>query len=308
MHDKYAHTAEHAFIGSLQHKLGQTLQVRKVEHKKSGNTAFIVIPNLELQTVLDAQRDVNMLIEQGRKVTETSFASLEDAKGAFPSLRANAERISGEVRVIEIKSHDVAACAMEHVENLVDCDFFLVTKLSKNGSEYEVDFVVGKQAKEMSLLISAKLMRVCAELGANINTVESTAKKLKEDGNENRRKLRALGKEKLESIGRMQVGEFGLMKGTFANLDDDQVVEFAAEMIASENTVVLFANSGAEYARVVFARNEKASDLDFGALFTSIVGEDGRGGGKPHFVTGIVRNKALDRVMGQIINEIAKVS
>lgn len=303
-----AHTAEHAFIGALQVKLGQTLQVRKVEHKKSGNTAFIVIPNLELQMVLDAQADVNTLIEQGRKVTETRFGSMDEAKRAFPGLRANEERITGEVRVIVIENHDSAACAMEHAGNLRDCDFFLVTRVSKNGSEYEVDFVVGKQAKETASLISARLMHVCAELGANINTVESTAKKLKADGNENRRKLRALGKEILESVSRVQIGRFALLKGTFANLDNDQIVEFAAEKISSQNTVVLFANRGAENARVVFARNEIAGDMDFDALFKRVVGVDGLGGGKTHFVTGVVQNEALGRVMEQIADEVAKVS
>jgi alanyl-tRNA synthetase len=308
MRDKLAHTAEHAFVGSLQHKLGQTLQVRKVEHKKSGNTAFIVTPNLGLQAVLDAQADVNALIEQGRKVTEIRFGSMEEAKKALPGLRANEARITGEVRVVEIENHDVAACAMEHAENLHDCDFFLVTRVSKNGGEYEVDFVVGKQAKETSLMISARLMNVCAELGANINTVESTAKKLKADCNENRHKLRALGKEKLESVSQVQIGKVVLLKGEFANLDDDQVVEFAAEKISSQNTVVLFGNRGERTARVVFARNEKAGDMDLGALFKHVVGQDGRGGGKPHFVTGVVQNDALNRVIEQIADEVAKVS
>lgn len=295
-------------MGSLQHKLGQTLQVRKVEHKKSGNTAYIVIPNLGLQAVLDAQADVNALIEQGRKVTEIRFGSMEEAKRAIPGLRANEERITGEVRVVEIQNHDVAACAMEHAENLHDCDFFLVTRVSKNGGEYEVDFVVGKQAKETSLMISARLMNVCAELGANINTVESTAKKLKADWNENRHKLRDLGKEKLESVSQVQIGKVVLLKGEFANLDDDQVVEFAAEKISSQDTVVLFANRGERTARVVFARNEKAGDMDLGTLFKHVVGQDGRGGGKPHFVTGVVQNDALNRVMEQFADEVAKVS
>ena len=308
MRDKLAHTAEHAFVGSLQHKLGQTLQVRKVEHKKSGNTAFIVTPNLGLQAVLDAQADVNALIEQGRKVTEIRFGSMEEAKKALPGLRANEARITGEVRVVEIENHDVAACAMEHAANMHDCDFFLVTRLSKNGGEYEVDFVVGKQAKETSLMISSRLMNVCAELGANINTVESTTKKLKADGKENRQKLRALGREKLESVSKAQIGKLVLLKGAFANLDDDQVVEFAAEKISSQNTVVVLGNRGERTARVVLARNEKAGDTDLGSLFTRVVGPDGRGGGKAHFVTGVVKNEALDRVMEQIHDEVAKVS
>jgi alanyl-tRNA synthetase len=308
VHDKIAHTAEHAFIGSLQKKLGQVLQVRKVEHKKSGNTAFIVTPQLELQTVLDAQADVNSLIQSGRKVTERSFASLEEAREALPGLRANEERISGEVRVIEIENHDLAACAMEHAKDLKECDFFLVTRLSKSGSEHEVDFAVGQQAKEMSSLISEKLMRVCGELGANINTVENTAKKLKSDLDSNRAKLRALGSEKLQGIPDRKIGRFLFVKGAFGNLDDEQLTEFAGEKISSADVVVLVANASPENAKVVFARNEKMHGPDCSAIFKQIVGGDGRGGGKPHFATGVVRNEALSRVLGDIEDELVKHS
>src|SRR5262245_3421476 len=133
MHDRLAHTAEHAFIGSLQKLLGHTLKVRKVEHKDAANTAFIVVPQLELEQVIKAESEVNSLIFEGRSVLARTFPSLEEAKRQLPDLRANEERIVGEVRVIEIENHDIAACAMDHASNLQECDFFLVTRLSKSG-------------------------------------------------------------------------------------------------------------------------------------------------------------------------------
>lgn len=303
MHDKLAHTAEHAFIGSLQKLLGQTLRVRKVEHKGSGNTAFIVIPQLDLDVVLKAESEVNSFIAQGRKVVARTFASLEEARGQIPNLRANEERISGQVRVIEIENHDVAACAMDHASNLQECDFFLVTRLSKSGSEYEVDFSVGRQAKETAVALSAKMLKVCSELGANINTVENTAKKLKTENESNIRKLRALGREKLSSIKPATNGSVTLLKGIFENLADDQLQEFASEKITSENTVVLVANVGSETASVVFACNEKM-EFDCNKLFKQFVGPDGRGGGKSHFVTGAVKKEAVGDMLDRIAKEI----
>ena len=160
MHDRLTHTAEHAFIGSLQKLLGQTLKVRKVEHKASGNTASIVIPQLDLDTVIRAESEVNALIAEGRKISERAFESLEEARRQIPNLRANEERIEGQVRVVEIENHDVAACARDHAGNLHECDFFLVTRLAKSGSEFEVDFVVGRQAKETAVALSARLLKV----------------------------------------------------------------------------------------------------------------------------------------------------
>jgi alanyl-tRNA synthetase len=282
------------------------MQVRKVEHKKSGNTAFIVIPQLELQTVLDAQADVNSLIQSGRRIIERTFGSLAEARNALPGLRANEDRISGEVRVIEIEDHDLAACAMEHATDLKECDFFLVTRLAKAGSEYEVDFAVGQQAKEMASIVSEKLMRVCSELGANVNTIENTARKLKSQLDSDRAKLRALGSEKLHGIPHLKLGKFLLVEGSFANLDDDQMTEFAGEKIESPDVVVLVSNASSENAKVVLARSEGIMNLDCNEIFKRVVREDGRGGGKPHFVTGIVKNAALGRIFSDIEAEIAK--
>jgi alanyl-tRNA synthetase len=304
MHDKLAHTAEHAFIGSLQKLLGRTLQVRKVEHKDAMSTAFIVIPQLDFDTVLNAESEVNSLITEGRKISARTFPSLEDAKRQVPNLRANEERIAGEARVVEIENHDVAACAMDHAGNLQECDFFLVTRLSKSGSEYEVDFVVGRHAKETAVALSAKLLRMCSELGANINTVENTAKKLKSENESNARKVRALGREKLSNITPTEGSKITLLKAILENLADDQLQEFAGERIKEENTVVLIANVGSENAGIVFARNEKMEGIDCNKIFRQVAGADGRGGGRQHFVTGIVKKDSVARVMEGIAGTI----
>lgn len=293
-----AHTAEHAFIGALQKMLGQTLKVRKVEHKKDGNTAFIAIPQLDIETVVRAETMVNALISEGREVTTRSYPSLEEARKAHPALRANEERITGEVRVVEIAGHDVAACAMEHAGNLKECDFFLVTRLSKSGGEYEVDFAVGRHAKETAVSLSMKMMKVCEELGANLNTVESTARKTKADGEVSLKKLKALSRKRLQSIA-PEGNIIKVYRGVFASLADEQVVEFAGEKIAEPDTVVVIANIGAESAFFVLARGE-AVGLDCNKVFRDIAGPDGRGGGKPHFVTGVVRKEAAAKITGEI--------
>jgi alanyl-tRNA synthetase len=186
MHNKIAHTAEHAFVGALQQILGITLEVRKVEHREKDSNAFIRLSNLDLQTVTDAQNKVNSLIQTGREIKTYTFETMDDAKKHFPNLRANEDRIrlrNQPIRVIEIEGYDVAACAMEHASNLSECEFFLVTRVSRIGGagEYEISFAVQNQAKEASIILSQKILKVCQSLGANMNTVESTVKKLNEE-------------------------------------------------------------------------------------------------------------------------------
>jgi alanyl-tRNA synthetase len=197
---------------------------------------------------------------------------------------------------------------MEHVGDLSECYFFLVTRLSKSGSEYEVDFVVGRQAKEMSQLISKKLMRVCAELGANINTLENTAAKLKAENDHSRGKLRSLTLEMLKAMNPVGLGSYSMLRGEFANLDDDQILEFAGQKIRDEKTLVLIANADSETAKIVFARNEALSEVDCNAIFKRVVGEQGRGGGRAHFVTGEVKADAVTRMINDMAEQITKHS
>jgi len=281
-----------------------------VEHKDAGasNTAFIQIPQLDLDTVIKAEVEVNSLIALGRGVTTRIFSSLEEAKREIPNLRANEERIIAamppEVKVVEIENHDLSACTMEHARNLQECDFFLVTRLSKSGDEYQVDFIVGRQAKDTAAALTSKLLRVCNTLGANINTIENTAQKLRSEYEINVRKLKALSREKLSAIQPVTNGSVILLKAVFENLSDDQLQEFAGETILSPNAVVLLANISDERASVVFARNEKMEEINMNEMFKQFAGIAGRGGGKPHFVTGIIKKQDVSSVLDNIAREI----
>ena len=308
MDSRAAHTAEHAFIGALQNVLGQTLRVRKVEHKKDDNTAFVVIPQLDVDAVVKAEIMVNALIAEGRSVTTRTYPSLEGARKHNPSLRANEERISGEVRVVEIEDHDVAACAMDHASNLRECEFFLATRLSKSGSEYEVDFVVGRDAKDAAVALSAKMMKVCEELGANPNTVESTARKARTEGEVNFKKLKALSKEKLDGITPISNGKVAVIKGAFFGLADEALLEFAGDKITAANTVAVLANASAsETTYFILARHE-AMDIDCNKVFREVAGAEGRGGGKPHFVTGVVKKEKAQQIADRIAEHVLRLN
>ena len=308
MHNKIAHSAEHAFIGSLQKLIGKTLYVRKVEHRKTDNSVFITIPNLDLELIIRAESEVNSLINMGRKIITHSFESLTEAMERLPGLRANEERITGSnpVRVVEIEGHDLAACAMEHVTNLDECSFFLVTRLSKNGNDYEINFAVGEQAKETAIALSLKLLKICEEVEANFNTVENTVRKLKTESEICLDKLKNLTQEKLDNIipYNTDYTKITIISGVFSDLLDDEICIFAGRKIAQSNIVVIVANinhHSDDTASIVFARNEALVNIDCNKLFREISSENGQGGGKPHFVTGVVNKERVTDIVNNII-------
>lgn len=113
------------------------LKVIKVEHRGIDNLVVIPATDLGMSTMIQAERDVNLLISKGRRIIIHSFGSLAEAKSRIPSLRANEDRIASNnpVRVVEIEDHDIAACIMDHTANLRECGFFLITHVNKIGYE-----------------------------------------------------------------------------------------------------------------------------------------------------------------------------
>lgn len=316
MYNKLAHTAEHAFIGSLQKILGSTLSVRKVEHREKDNTVIIKLPHLDLQTVIKSQQEVNFLIDSGKNIKTHSFETLDKARERFPSLRANEDRIKEKkesVRVIEIEGHDIAACAMEHASNLRECEFFLVTRMSKAGGNagYEINFVVQSQAKEASMILSWKLLRICQDLGANINTVEDTVKKLDREEKMKTLKLKKLTTWYLDKImpSTLEHGKVNLIQDILYSLDDDEIRSFVGKMVShtKERTIILLAhiaNDNEENASVTFARTQSLEHIDCNKLFNQYSYLGARGGGKPTFLTGVINKEKIHQLMNHLVTDI----
>jgi alanyl-tRNA synthetase len=316
MYNKLAHTAEHAFIGSLQKILGSTLSVRKVEHREKDNTVIIKLPQLDLQTVIKAQQEVNFLIDSGKNIKTHRFETLDKAREHFPSLRANEDRIKEKkesVRVIEIEGHDIAACAMEHASNLRECEFFLVTRMSKARGDagYEINFVVQSQAKEASMILSWKLLRICQDLGANINTVEDTVKKLNSEEKMKTLKLKKLTTGYLDKIMpiTLEHGKVNLIQDILYSLDDDEIRSFVGKIAShhEERTIILLAhipNDNEENASVTFARTQSLEHIDCNKLFNQYSYLGARGGGKPTFFTGVINKEKIHQLMNHLVTDI----
>jgi len=57
-------------------------------------------------------------------------------------------------------------------------------------------------------------------------------------------------------------------------------------------------------ASIVFARNESLVDIDCNKLFKDMAGKDGRGGGTPQFVTGIINGEKATGIVRNIVDAI----
>lgn len=314
MNTKAAHTAEHAFIGSLQKILNKTLSVRKVKHKDSYNIAFIRATEVELdfEKIVSAEKEVNRLILEGRKILHHSFSSLNEAKKVFPSLRANETRLenAGTITVVEIENHDLSACSMEHVDNLSECTFFLVTNMSMNESDYEIRFIVGKSAMDEAIRITQKINNICNQVGANYNTVEATIKKLHYEREQYYNRLKKLTNKILADIPNRNFDKqnINVITAILDDMDWRIIQNFAGDKILEQRTIVILVNMvDNDTANLVFARSDDVS-LDCVKVFEDVRNDEnvGNGGGKGNFVNAKIIRSRSDKIIEALINKSLK--
>ena len=305
-----AHTAEHAFIGSLQKILNKTLSVRKVEHKDTYNIAYIRKSEVELdfEKITFAEKEVNQLILEGRKILRHSFSSLQEAKKMFPLLRANESRLENEdaITVVEIENHDLSACSMEHVNNLSECIFFLVTNMSMSGSDYEIRFMVGKNAMDEAIKITEKINNICIQIGANYNTVEATIKKLSTEKEQYHNILKKLTNKLLLDIPNRTINSqnVNLFTTILHDMDWRTIQTFAGEKILSPRTIVVLVNQvDNDVAALIFARSDDIN-LDCAKIFEELRNDEnvGSGGGKSNFINAKIIGSKSDKVVEELVN------
>lgn len=314
MDTRAAHTAEHAFIGSLQKILNRTLSVRKVEHKDPYNIAFIRKSEVDLdfEKITTAEKEVNRLILEGRKISHHSFSSLQEAKKVFPALRANETRLENAdaITVVEIENHDLSACSMEHVNNLSECIFFLVTNMSMNGSDYEIRFMVGKIAMDEAVRATEKINNICIQIGANYNTVEATIKKLYNEREQYHNRLKKLTNKLLVDIPVRTINDqnINLITTVLYDMDWRTIQNFAGEKILQSRTIVVLVNRvDNDMAALIFARSDDLN-LDCAKTFEELKKDEniGSGGGKPNFINAKIIGSKSDKVIEEIVKRSLK--
>ena len=315
MSTQAAHTAEHAFIGSLQKILNKTLNVRKVEHKDKYNVAFINASEvqLDIKVISMAQKDVNRLILEDRKILHHSFHSLNEAKMKIPNLRANESRLAeaDKITVIEIENHDVSACSMEHVNNLSECIFFLVTSLTKNGADYEIKFMVGKNAMDEAVKAIEKINMICHQIDANYNTVEATISRLYTEREQYYEQLKIITNKMLNDLPTQHFKKKNVtvISSILNNANWRIIQNFAGEKILEPRTIIILVNTDdGDMANLIFARSVDV-DLDCAEIFQNLRKnqEIGTGGGKPNFINAKIVKSMSNKILESLTNESLKL-
>lgn len=297
-----AHTAEHLFAGNLR-KLNPNLSILKVDQSDNKNSIYVDVESLDWETVLKAEIMTNQIISEGRNVLEHIFKSLKEAKLKFPNARAMEERITGTTRIVEIDGYDYAACSQKHASNTKECEFFLVTRIVKSSSGLKIDFLVGDDAKQKSLNLSKIALKTSDILGAPINNVEKTVENMVKELKYLRSNISFLSEKESNDVPFTKREDITIYSTTYRNLSIKKIMKRAGELIENPAVIVLIANIDT-VPTIIFSRS---SDLTFNSdqiLKKVLTQYGGKGGGRPNFASGNVRESVISEVFQSILKEI----
>jgi len=302
MSEAASHTAEHIFAGAL-NRMIPGLKVHKVE-LGAVNSVYLDLESLNWDAILEAERIVNKIIGEARPVKAHEFGSLEEAVKSFPGLRSRDERISGEVRVIEIEGHDYAACAGHHVHNTAECTYFLVSGFSRSGGLAKVEFLVGEEAIGRSLGLCKSCFRAAEILGMSVDKLEDGVEGLKLECQSLRGRLRDTTGEALNRIVPSERSGFAIYSACLKGADERATMEKAGELIEGDAKAVAIFGVEGKSTLYILARGAGAS-FDCRTVLNEALGSRGfKGGGKPGFANGTVTEGICSENIGLIIEKV----
>jgi alanyl-tRNA synthetase len=160
------------------------------------------------------------------------------------------------------------------------------------------------------------LLRICQELGANINTLEDTVKRLNNEEKIKSLKLKRLTTrylDKIENGTLIESENVRFIQDVMYGLDENEIRSFIGRTILppNEETVVLIAhipNENENLASVIFARSQSLSYIECDILFNHYSYLGTRGGGKSNFVTGSISKDKVPQLMANLVQDIRSMS
>ncbi len=287
-----SHTAEHTFFRFL-----ENMGARMGKINLGEESSIIFTGEIDVEDILQAERDTRRLIEEGRKV-RAFWISREEIKD-YPQLRIKIERIKEDaIRVIEIEGHDLSACKGVHIQNLSEIGDFAITWI-RMGKKKEVKFVIGERAKNYHFRASQTLRRIMWKRNLSMESVEKYVENMEEESKKMLNALRELSKSREFSID--LCGDVEIYHQIFPYGDHKIIQRRAMELANHRDAVIIYAINN-----VVCMAFNPAHSWAREEYMNLIESMGGRGGGKGNFLSGSVPNPdEFTKILKNIICEKA---
>ncbi len=286
------HSGEHIFMGALL-KTIKDIKVNKVRLDEDESSLFVICKNLTWEKIFEAEKLANKIIKENRDIIVKEITKEEAAK--IPGLRIKLDRIKDEkIRIVEIKDHDISACAGTHALKTNFIGNFLVTKFNLFKGDYEIRF---KTNVSEDLFELARIARLSSSIiKKDVKEVPEFIENLMQENEKKTAKLRELSASLVKEFNEEKINDINFIYSIFDEVEKKQLVDQAA-LLKKEKTVVCFLNKLGDNAQIIIVASED-SGFKANELLKDIMEKfNGKGGGRENFAMGSIKAEFSEKAI-----------
>ncbi|OIO62039.1 hypothetical protein COY26_05110 [Candidatus Woesearchaeota archaeon CG_4_10_14_0_2_um_filter_33_10] len=296
------HSGEHIFMGALL-KTIKDIKVNKVRLDEDESSLFVICKNLTWEKIFEAEKLANKIIKENRDIIVKEITKEEAAK--IPGLRIKLDRIKDEkIRIVEIKDHDISACAGTHALKTNFIGNFLVTKFNLFKGDYEIRF---KTNVSEDLFELARIARLSSSIiKKDVKEVPEFIENLMQENEKKTAKLRELSASLVKEFNEEKINDINFVYNTFDEVEKKQLIDQAASL-KKEKTVVCFLNKLCDNAQIIIVASED-SGFKANELLKNLMDKfNGKGGGRDNFAMGSIKVEFSEKII-ETLKELVKTT
>lgn len=258
---------EHMQQHSGQHVLSQAfvrvanLDTIAVHIGADENTLDLPAAKLAPEVIERAEQAANDVVMQ-----DLPIVAYEVTDADLPRIPLRkAPKVTGQIRIVEVKDYDWSACGGTHVRNTAQIGLIKITKAEKRGNEMRITFRCGVRALRDYARLNAATIALQESLSASRYEVLPAAQKLMAKAKAGAKFLqeaqsKLIGYEAAELLASVPMEADGTRRivKAFENRDANELRLLAKQLTAAPKTVALLGASG-EKCALVFARSKDAA-------------------------------------------------
>jgi alanyl-tRNA synthetase len=302
-----AHTGQHILSAAFL----QTIEAHTLAVKMNAFVPSSVDVNqgdLSVEQIQAVEKLANQVIMENRPV-KSYFVSPNDPKLNELRRAVKFDKVSSNVRLVEIGNFDLSACAGTHFPNTGMLGLLKILRADNYKGGSRILFAVGYQALEQFRHYHQSLEDVSNLLSSSTSDVYSLVEKLQNERQDLEKRLKALREQALsyeaaELLKKAEnLGDMNLIKVPYEGRTNDELRILGNLLTSDSNNVAVLLNRNDSDLTIVVCASD-TSGIHAGNTLKAIVSQfDGRGGGRENYAQGVLKDFADTEALLQTINE-----
>lgn len=305
-----AHTGQHILSAAfLKILYADTLAVRMNAYAPS--TVDVNRSDIQPEQIQAVEDLANQVIMQNRAV-KSYFVAADSPKLEALRRAVKFDKVSGDVRLVEIEDFDLSACAGTHSPNTGMLGLLKILKAENYKGGSRVHFALGYQALEQFRQYHQGLEAVSNLLSASINDVYPLVQKLQNERQDLEKQVKILREQALSyetanllAKAENHADELKLVKMSDEGRSNDELRVLANLLSAESKTVAILLNYASDDLTIVVSAADD-SGIHAGNTLKAIVTQfEGRGGGRENYAQGVLKGfKEIDKLLQSIADSL----